>query len=172
MLRLSLILTLAVVQLLVGSGNAVYLCVSSDGKYCFDSGPLSCTCCHHQEDSDSCEHLGCDAATESCENGCCCHHRDQSPSDSEQSQESEGVPTLATGECNCTHELVSNGHYASSPRATVGEQLLHSLQHMDCLPSLVQQPLLNEWKYCLRWQGPPPLSDVAISILSTVVIRC
>jgi hypothetical protein len=172
--RLSFILTLVAMQLLVGSSRATYLCVSSDGSLCcLDSGPLSCSCCRHEHDSTAGEEACCEVATEEYESKCCCQHDDEQscPNDS-QLPETKDSPAFANGACSCTHELVSTGQVGGNLRSSVSNQISNALQLLDCLPTASYQQSVVVFDGRVCWQGPPPLPDVAISVLSTVAIRC
>lgn len=173
MFRLSLILTLATFQLLGGSGRSLYLCVSNDGAcHCLDSGPLSCTCCRHDDDASSFDRSSCDRTSEECESNCCCHDGAKSCPDDNHSPKSQDGPTLANNGCNCTHELVSTGQVSSHVRSSVSDQVHDAMQHLAFSPIAIQQAPLLALVVRVCWHGPPPLPDVAISVLSTVAIRC
>lgn len=174
MFRLSFILTLSAMQLLTGSGKAVYLCVSSDGSVCcLDSGPQSCTCCRHEHDSTSCDDASCEIATEECESKCCCQHDDEPscPNDS-QPPKPKDSSAVANGACSCTHELVSTGQVGSNLRSSVNDRVSDAVQQLDCLPIASYHQSFVAIDGRRSWQGPPPLPDVAISVLTTVAIRC
>lgn len=171
--RLSLILTLAAMQLLAGSGRAVYLCVSSDGSLCcLDSGPLSCTCCRHENDSTSCEDACCEVATEECESKRCHHDDDQSSPNDSQLPKTEDAPSVASGACSCTHELVSTGQVGSNLRSSMTDQVSDVLQLSYCLSAAAHQQAVVAFDGHACWHGPPPMPDATLAALATVIIRC
>ncbi len=173
MFRLSLILTLAAFQLLGGSGRSVYLCVSSNGDLCcLDSGPLSCACCRHEADSTSHNDAGGDAASEECASKCCHGEGDESCPDDHHSPKSKDGPTLANDGCSCTHELISTGQVGSILRSSMTDQVSAAVQLLDCLPTAAHPQAAVAFDGPVNWQGPPPIPNSALAVLSTIVIRC
>ena len=171
--RLSLILTLAAMQLLAGSSRAVYLCVSNDGSLCcLDSGPLSCTCCRDDHDSKTCADASCEVATEKCESKCGHHDDEQSCPNDRQIPKTKDSPAVASGACSCTHELVSTGQVGCNLRSSMTDQVSNDLQLFNCLPTAAHQQAVVAFDGHAFWQGPPSIPDAALAVLSTVVIRC
>ncbi len=172
MLRVSLILMLTAVQLLAGSSRAVYLCVSSDGSVCcLDSGPLSCTCCRHEHDANDAEEASCELEATACESACCRHDEAASSPIEESPSQTGETPLLTTGPCDCDHELILTGQPTRLTRSASVSKIADALQHLDCTPAIAGWPVV-ECPHGVRWQGPPPLPDVAISVLCIVAIRC
>lgn len=173
MFRVSLILTLAAMQLLAGSSRAVYLCVSSDGSLCcLDSGPLSCTCCRDDHDSTTGEDSNSEVATEECESKCCHHDDDQPSSNDGRLPKTEDSSSVSNNACSCTHELVSIGQVGSNLRSSMTDQVSDALQLFDCLPIAAHQQAVVAVDGHASWQGPPPMPDATLAALATVVIRC
>ncbi|MBS0207766.1 MAG: hypothetical protein JSS27_02320 [Planctomycetes bacterium] len=161
MARLLLILMLMTTQLLTGSGASVYLCVGSNGSYCFDSGPDSCSCCHeeHETTGDGCKHEHDDAA--------CNHHDESQPVQ-------PGTDRLtALDPCGCTHipVMLPSDQPTNASRAAVKVDV-------ERLTALITLPLLSSFdgwlasQPAIHWSDPPPDGNFALTIVSTVVIRC
>ena len=165
------ILMLVATQLLAGSRGSVYLCISNDGSFCcFDAGPESCTCCHHEDDSTSCPDACCNSTYAETKPQACDHHEDHSSSDGHRLPTPK-YPSLQTGDhCGCTHQLVSVKQVASVQRSTVNSEAVDALLLYS--PVVLHQHTLAEVDPHGIWRGPPPMRDAALVALATVVIRC
>ena len=172
MFRFSLVLTLAVTQLLAGSGRAVYLCVSSDGMVCcVDSGPGFCRCCQHGDDTTP---QGGEAGAESpagCSATCCDHQHNESL---DVAADETAPPALSGGPCSCDHELISPGQAARVLRSSAGGKFSLALQWTSATPAITDgiAPLGNQAHRRSASDGPPWLPDARLAMLSTIVIRC
>ena len=173
MFKFSLVLTLIAVQLLAGSGKAVYVCVSSDGSVCcLDAGPESCSCCRQVEDSTSCTDGCCDGSSVVVKPESCCHDDVPSRPHADQRSNTNDSPTLMGGPCNCTHELVSLGQSATVVRSSASARICSGSHQVAELPSISRWRESLEHDARVRWHGPPPRSNCAQTVLSTFVIRC
>lgn len=162
--KLLLVLMLTATQLLAGSGDGLYLCVSNDGLcYCVDSGPESCTCCQH------------DKMHESSDEGCCCCRSVETcscPHDANPPQ-SAAMALLAGDTCGCTHILIAVEQPTSVTRMSVMSDAGRLTQLVAQLPigvfwnETVTTPSLKP-----RWIRPPEIADFALIVVSTAVIRC
>jgi hypothetical protein len=163
-----LILMLMTTQLLAGSGGSLYLCVSNDGSYCcIDTGPASCTCCHDHEkipDVACCSDPACEdeSAASSCE-----HHQDEAP-------QPRQIDLLVGDPCGCTHVpvMISSDQPTTVARSSItaeAERLSLQIAFLSapCVGIEVAAPAPP-----LRWSGPPAVADFALTVISTVVIRC
>lgn len=160
-----LILMLTVTQLLTGSGDSVYLCISNDGSFCcFDTGPDSCTCCH-------------DEHREAVHNACCdsCGGVEHAPNGDvdEVTPMNANGSLSATDPCGCTHVLVMMSFDQStgsiSPCNSVdGARLIALL----ALPPTVALDQLVVAKPLFRRSEPPRVPEFSLIVISTVVIRC
>ena len=110
MLRCLLILALASNQLLFsGHGGMLYVCMGSDGEFCLETDPETCTCCkdgrHNEADHD----------TNAC--SCSCKKRETGLSLSECTS-AASCETFVTNEydCGCLHLIISNGQSAPATR--------------------------------------------------------
>lgn len=163
-----LILMLMTTQLLAGGGGSVYLCISNDGTCCcIDAGPASCTCCHEQETiqhDTCCAEPGCEVASESC----CEFHEEGSPS-------SNHYGVVAVDSCGCTHIPVMVS--SDQPTTVTRSSMTTDAERISLLVALplslgsgfeISAPSLH-----FRWNGPPTtVPDFALTVISTVVIRC
>lgn len=173
MFKLSLILMLSSMQLLAGSSKDVYLCVSSDGSFCcLDAGPASCTCCHHEVAPSPCQSGCCGSSSEKCESQPCHHDDDHSCPEEHESPTPNDSPSIASGPCSCTHQLVSMEQAASVRRSSVTIEVLDAWQLCACLPAVFYQHSSADFDVRPFRQGPPPMPDAALVVLSTVVICC
>lgn len=158
MVKSLLILMLVATQLVSGSGGSVYLCVKSDGTYCcLDSGPASCNCCQDELPETLADSDCGDAA-------CQCHDRD-------------GVQQSVAIEddgCGCTH----------IPLIVVVEQPARIVR-TAMATDVERLALLVAWSPAFYFGDDVPVSwppntggqptgipDFALTIISTVVIRC
>ncbi|GIX05064.1 MAG: hypothetical protein KatS3mg114_0933 [Planctomycetaceae bacterium] len=158
-----LILMLAATQLLAGSGGSLYLCISNDGSYCcFDSGPESCTCCIGHDE----EHAAC-VASERDGCACQCHDRDGK-------QQAEPSVAIADDGCGCIHiPLIVSAEQpttATRPAATLSaERIALSIASLASIPCSHTSSVSSPPPF---WSGPPAVPEYALTIVSTVVIRC
>ena len=166
MARSLLILMLMTTQLLAGSSGSVYLCISNDGSYCcFDTGPDSCTCCH-DEQKEVVRHTCCGGCEKDGDHALWSHHE-------------EGQPVclddifVAGDPCGCTHIPVVMSsdqptNVVRSSSSVDGERLISLIA---VLPTLVFDHHVTAHPP-LRRADPPELPDFALTVVSTVVIRC
>lgn len=178
MARAILTLTLMATQLLSVSGDAVYLCVRADGSTCcVDAGPESCTCCHAPDasaDSDACTELDCAAhgSDHDHDDGlavtCCDDHEvpvSQFPA----------FAGVLDDACDCTHIplAVANDQPTVSSRQG-GIAVLDF--HVFCLAPVVGREreivALPQIRAGQRRLGESPPIDFALTVISTIVIRC
>jgi hypothetical protein len=164
-----LILMLAALQVLSGTGAARFLCISRSGSVCIDSGPESCQCCGHDEscrdeEPDNDEHGCChnDAVTKSC---------DAQKADRPAASESAIV---ADETCGCTHISISAGQYTVVKAASTAMELdqFGALLAWASSIGLSQDAAFIPTN--LSRFGDPPYAarSQALSILATIVIRC
>lgn len=159
-----LILMVLTTQLLAGGGDPLYLCLGNDGSYCcIHSGLASCTCCQQEERRDEHDDL------------CCCDAAE--PCDGHDGQ--HAVPSLrrlefADGEaCGCTHVLLSAGQAPSVTRTsatTDADRLLHPIA-LPAISETVGEPIAQLWTFG-HSVGPRAAPNLALTILSTVALRC
>jgi hypothetical protein len=151
-----LILMLVTTQLLAGHSGTLYLCVSDDGSFCcIDTGSASCVCCHDEEKS---AHASCCSDPE-CE---------EKPTESQQLGLSAGDP------CGCTHipVMVSADQPATVSRSSIMTESERLSLHIALLSaSFVYVEVVAPSPH-LCWSGPPAVPDFALTVISTVVIRC
>lgn len=161
-----LILMLMAMQVLAGTCGSLHLCISNDGSYCcIDAGPESCTCCHkHGEAAHNacCDEPACEAVPEKC-----CEHCD------EESTEPDAQCIVAGDPCACTHIplIVSSSQPTTIARSTINESIERCSLLIAWLPSLVGSDAVAPLPH-LRWFEPPVVPDFALTVISTVVIRC
>jgi hypothetical protein len=165
MTKWALFLTLAIAQLLSGSGGNVYLCVKNDGScYCVDAGPESCTCGSERE---GCQQEACCEGTE-CEGGKACGNH-CSASCSEQHQFAANDPCQG---CSHIPLLISAEQPTSVSRASTE---LSEAQRVVLFAASNPVPRLSEFSPTgleVRRSSPPTVRDFSLTMLSTVVIRC
>ncbi|ODA29090.1 hypothetical protein [Planctopirus hydrillae] len=160
-----LILMLMTTQLLAGSGGSVYLCICNDGSCtCFDAGPDLCTCCHdeHKEGVRHC----CGGCEKDGDRAPCSHHDEEQPV----------CPDdifVAGDPCGCTHIPV----VMSSDQPTNVVRPSRSVEGERLFSLIALLPMLAFDHYAvahppLRWADPPVVPDFALTVVSTVVIRC
>lgn len=160
-----LILSVVATQLLAGGGGSLYLCISDDGSYCcIDFGPDSCACCQPEERHSACA------------DQCCSHNSDEPCSDHREGGGTPETPqpaSLAAEPCGCTHVLISAEQPTSITR-TCNPVETERLSQLAMLPSCL--PNCQQWGVLpiphARWHGPPAAPDLALAVISTVVIRC
>jgi len=152
-----LILMLVTTQLLAGNSGTVYLCVSNDGSYCcIDTGSTSCECCHDEQ--------------EAAHDACC---SDPACGDEAPPFRQQGL--LAGDPCGCTHipVLISADQPATVVRPSNRTESERLALLVAWLPSLFlgsQVGVLTSLP--TRWSGPPAAPDFALTVISTVVLRC
>jgi hypothetical protein len=153
--RILLAIWLSMTQLLVGSGAAAYLCVSDGGGVCcIDRGPAGCTCCQHEEPA---------------------HHRHDSDACSkhEHEQQHDGQQIADPDRCGCRHVLISSQQPSSISRLASEKVAERISQLVASLPMLVSidaiDLAISPREPCY---GPPPVPDLGLVSLSTVIIRC
>lgn len=162
-----LILMLMTTQLLAGSCGSVHLCISGDCSFCcLDAGPDSCTCCQkHTEDPSE---AGCDEYADEALSGKCCGHCEVG------STEPESQFAVATDSCGCTHIplVVSSGQPTTVVRSTVSESVEWYSLLIAWLPTLVFDGNAITRVPPMRWHESPAAPDLALTVISAVVIRC
>uniref|UniRef100_A0A7C2NYS7 Secreted protein n=1 Tax=Schlesneria paludicola TaxID=360056 RepID=A0A7C2NYS7_9PLAN len=163
MVKSLLILMLVATQLLSGSSGSVYLCVKSDGTCCcLDSGPVSCNCCHdHGELPQALADSGCDNVA------CHCHDRDGV-------RQAEQSAALVDDGCGCTHIplIVAVEQPARIVRTALATDVERLAQLVAWLPALhVGDDVPVLWPPTTGSQ-PTGVPDFALTVISTVVIRC
>lgn len=164
-----LILMLMTTQLLAGSGGSVYLCISNDGEYCcLDTGPESCTCCeehqHKAAHETCCSEAGCSGKNAEPE----CDHRNGSSPPSDQP-----LVVLDDG-CGCTHfpVAVSAAQATSAARSTFTVDIERLVLFVAWLPTRFSGADAAVFSPQFRWRRPPTVPNFALTVMSTVVIRC
>lgn len=159
MARSILVLILMMTQLLIGSGGSLYLCVSSDGScWCIENDPETCTCCPvagpHEVGQCSCESDVCSRCSEYSE-----------------APESAQNDFKVANPCGCTHILISSEQVASSAQiSTISGRYLQVVALVPCI--LACDELARCSQSQASWNGPPQIPAFALSVLSTVVLRC
>jgi hypothetical protein len=162
MIRLWLILALVATQVLSGSGAAYYVCLNGDGSYCcIDAGPDACTCCHEHDSppADACA----DAA------GTCGHHHD------DDAAPPAGSGVTLSDACDGTHipvmasadqalRATRSAAAANAERLALGGAWLPSWGNAAASVVFAAAPA--------RWGGPPTVPDFAVTVVSTVALRC
>lgn len=162
-----LILMLMATQLLAGTCGLLHLCISDDGTYCcIDAGPESCTCC--QKHSEAVPEACCDEHAVDAVSETCCEHCE------EESTEPDTQTSVAGDPCGCTHIplMVSSSQPTTIVRSTISESVERYTLLVAWLPSLVGSDAVDGPSPHLRWFGPPVVPDFALTVISTVVIRC
>jgi len=160
-----LILMLVMTQLAAAGRGSVYLCIGDDGNYCcLDAGPESCKCCHDEQKQqhDAC----CEVCDEEHPGRPSQHQGDDEP------QPCDGV-LVAADSCGCTHipVVMSSDESRNAVRSTLSVDVERSFSLMALPRALgsagdaIAHPLS-------RWADPPAVPDIALTVLSTVVIRC
>lgn len=175
MTRAILILTLMTTQLLSVSGDAIYLCVRNDGSTCcVDAGPESCTCCQapaELADSDPCHESDCGSHASDHDHGsvaACCE--DQGLPDSE----FPAFCGVIVDACDCTHipltvpseQPTINSWQSAAADIDFHAFLLAAVGQEREIVSLTQDFSLQQW-LC-----EAPSIDFALTVISTIVIRC
>lgn len=159
-----LILMLVATQLLAGSGGSLYLCISGDGSYCcLDSGPGSCTCCHEQDDDPQACASDCHEVT------CSCHDRHETPA--------EPTVEIAKEGCGCIHIplIVSAEQPTRVVRTATTTDAERLTQLIASPPSLDIGRAISVASPSASWGGPPAVPQfalIALTVVSTIVIRC
>lgn len=156
-----LILMLVATQLLAGSGGSLYLCISGDGSCCcLDSGPGSCTCCHEPDDDPQACASDCD------EVACRCHDGRETPA----------APTveIANDDCGCIHIplIVSAEQPTRVVRTATTTDAERLTQLIASPPSLDIGHTISVASPPASWGRPPAVPQFALTVISTVVIRC
>lgn len=175
MTRAILILTLMTTQLLSVSGDAIYLCVRNDGSTCcVDAGPESCTCCQAPDelaDSDPCHES--DGGS---------HGLDHDHGLAARCCEDQEVPVphfpafggVIGDACDCTHiplTVASEQPSINSRQSAAADIDFHAFllapvgQEREIV-SLTPDFSLQQW-LC-----EAPTIDFALTVISTIVIRC
>ena len=167
MARSLLILMLMATQLLSGSCRSLNLCISNDGAFCcIDGGPESCTCCqkHNERLPESC----CDEHARDAVSDTCCEHSE------EESTEADAQGSVAGSPCGCTHIplMVSSSQPTTIARSALNEFVERNSLFVAWLPSLAASDAVNATSLHMRWFEPPVVPDFALTVISTVVIRC
>jgi hypothetical protein len=167
MAKLLLILMLMATQLLSGKCGSRHLCISNDGSYCcIDAGPQSCTCC--QKHSEEVPYACCDERARGTVSEKCTEHCE------EESTEPAAQSTVAGDPCGCTHIplRVSSSQPTTIARSTINESIERNSLLVAWLPSLGGSDAVVAPSPHLRWFEPPLVPDFALTVISTVVIRC
>lgn len=161
-----LILMLMTTQLLAGSGGSVYVCISNDGSYCcFDAGPESCMCC--QDERETVHESRCGGCEEDGNKAPCGRHEEGQPTCPDDDILVAGDP------CGCTHIPVvmpsdQPTNVARSSNSVDGERLISLIALLPTLAfdhhAVAHLPL--------RLADPPAVPNFALTVVSTVVIRC
>ncbi len=109
MLRCLLILALASNQLLFSGHGGMYVCMGSDGEFCLETDPETCTCCKDGRHDEA------DHETDAC--SCSCKKRETGLSLSECPLPAS-CETIVTNEddCGCLHLMITNGQSAPATR--------------------------------------------------------
>jgi hypothetical protein len=158
-------MVLVATQLLVGSGGSLYVCFAHDGVWCcIDAGPNHCQCCNPDcgEPRDAC----CMKSDLDVASSSGCPHRDTD-------HFSPHPSNFGTDDsCECTHipVLIAASQPLAAPRSsgTVAEELAYLVA--ACLPTAG-----GTCDAALIAHGsavPPAFPDFALTVISTVVIRC
>jgi len=162
-----LILMLMATQLLAGTGGSLYLCISNDGSCCcFDVGPESCTCGRgHKDGSAGRAAASCDCGEVTCQ----CHecHETSIP-------ESEATIEVANEDCGCVHIplMVSVEQPTRTVRSTIATDAERLALLIASLPSISVNHTFSVNSPEVRWNGPPAVPEFALTVISTVVMRC
>lgn len=151
---------LVAAQLLSGSGGPRYLCISSDGSSCFDTGPASCTCCLRSGDQKPNIETTC-SDDSTCR--CGCHAAEGRPPSGNQS-------ILSSAPCGCTHFLISAEQSTLLVRSTIEAERFW--QHFICLPVVMTSETVTIPVQSIVSYRPPAVQNASLAVLSTVVIRC
>lgn len=167
MLRSLLFLMVVTAQLLPGGGGSIYLCIANDGSYCcLDAGPATCRCCPHgigdskpAGKNESASH-GYAAASEMC-----CHRHDGA-------EEAGYEVSLTSDPCGCTHLLISARHTTPVARPRTTSQTDQLSRPAVLMPGWAACHLMVAGSRRERWDHPPWARGLALSTLSTVVLRC
>ncbi|MBL4884807.1 MAG: hypothetical protein JKY95_09770 [Planctomycetaceae bacterium] len=123
MVRCLLILALVSNQLLSLGQGAMYICMGSDGTFCLETEPHTCTCCeqgqHEEADHDS---NACACFCAQTEAGLISEDEECIPSceitSSAQSPSTEEAVLINENGCGCVHLMIANGQSLPSPRMT------------------------------------------------------
>lgn len=162
-----LALVLITTQFLAGNCGSLHLCICNDGSYCcIDAGPAFCTCCqmHGEASHDAgCDDHCCAAVSERC-----CEHCDHD------STSPDAPDSVAGDPCGCTHFplVISASQPTTTPRSTIHDAIERNALHIGWQQTRAGNeadvaPLLHRQRL-----GPPVVPDFALTVISTVVIRC
>jgi len=175
MARAILILTLVTTQLLSVSGDAIYLCVRNDGSTCcVDAGPESCTCCQAPDklaESESCHESDCDSHGLAHGHGLAatCHEEHAVPA-----TQIPAIGSVIGDDCDCTHiplavsseQPTINSRQSAAANLDFHAYLLAPAGQEHEIGSVVGDFSLQQWL------GDAPPIDFALTVISTIVIRC
>lgn len=175
MTRTLLILTLISTQLLSVSGDALYLCVRNDGSTCcVDAGPESCTCCQAPDelaDSDPCHESECSSHGLDHDHGLaagCCedHELPASPF--------PAFVAVIGDDCDCTHiplAVASEQPTVNSRQSAAADLDFHAFLLAPAGQGREIGSLVGDFSL-QQWLGDAPPIDFALTVMSTIVIRC
>lgn len=139
MIRCLLILALASNQLLLTGHGGMYLCMGSDGAFCLETDPETCTCCKEGR------HKEADHSSTAC--SCTCTKK-QGSSHAEEENATSTRPTCGTfitneDECGCLHLIIA------SDRSTPATRAVHSVK-LEWNRSLAAFSLSDDSPGCIR----------------------
>jgi hypothetical protein len=186
MVKSFLILMLMTIQLLVGNGGSVSVCIKGDGSFCcFKRGPSDCTHCDIPEveiaqvpkpEVPKPEVPKPEVPTEPPGCHCCCNEV-ETPCPSDAVPESEQfVQSMVNSvdPCGCTQIVLTQDHSLTSvartfPAADANRMVLAAF---DVPAVFGSDAAIAASQTAFQRFKPPPVSSQTITVLSWVLIQC
>ncbi len=124
MSRWLLAIALASSQLLLPGHTGMYVCMGSDGAFCLEADPETCTCCKEGRHKKNEQTSGC----------CSCSKREMISSDLDKTAASGGETFVANeNDCGCLHLKITGGQSRPATRAVHSHQLRWDRSHSAVL---------------------------------------
>ena len=166
-----LILAVLTTQLLGGSSGSVYLCISRDGSFRIDTGPVSCVCSHYEEEHHPHFDRCCSKSTKPCgdQPGALAAVGEVKPA----LPDLHGPSLLAGGDCVCTHIplLIEQSPAVTRVCATRDVERLAPLVVFPQV-TVADQKLVAVSSAVTGWRVRVAARPTALTVVSTVVFRC